>query len=87
MDIPLSLIEQHKIAEILSTIDDLISETEKTIQKKKKIKDGLMEKFFSGDININTGSPHEKMKQSEAGMIPETWETEKLSNLSNFIKD
>lgn len=38
--------EQQKIAEILSTVDEQISATERIIEKSKELKKGLMQKFF-----------------------------------------
>ncbi len=43
------LLEQKKIAEILSTWDKAIETTEKLIEAKTKLKKGLMQKLFSTD--------------------------------------
>ena len=47
MNIPLPKIpEQQKIADILSTVDEQISTTDKIIEKSKELKKGLMQRFF-----------------------------------------
>jgi len=38
--------EQHKIAEILSTVDETIEKTDAIIQKTQQLKKGLMQKLF-----------------------------------------
>jgi len=40
------LLEQQKIAAILSTVDEQISTTDKIIEKSKELKKGLMQRFF-----------------------------------------
>lgn len=42
-DFPLNLSEQHKIAEILTTVDDAIEQTDALIRKYQRIKQGLMQ--------------------------------------------
>lgn len=83
--VPQNLKEQEKIAEILTTIDEDIDKTDKLIEKYKKIKAGLMEDLFTKGIDVTTGKPHTKFKDSELGRIPESWEVERLGNVCNNI--
>ena len=46
---PISLIEQRRIASILSSIDKKIESEEKVLEKYKNIKKGLMEKLLKGE--------------------------------------
>ena len=60
--------EQRKIAAILSTVDELISTTDKIIEKSKELKKGLMQKLFSEGIG------HTEFKDTKIGRIPKDWE-------------
>lgn len=70
---PLS--EQKKIAEILTTVDDAIEETDRIIEKTNELKKGLMQKL------LTCGIGHKKFKKTEIGKIPEEWKIEKLESL------
>ena len=67
--------EQQKIAEILSTVDEQISATERIIEKSKELKKGLMQKLFSEGIG------HTEFKDTKIGRIPKEWEVKKISAL------
>lgn len=74
---PISKVEQSKIAEILSTVDEAIDKTEALIQKYQRIKQGLMQDLLTKGIdengNIRSEKTH-KFKDSPLGRIPEEWE-------------
>ncbi|TAL28108.1 MAG: restriction endonuclease subunit S, partial [Nitrospirae bacterium] len=70
-----SINEQNRIAEILTTVDDAIEETDRIIEKTKELKKGLMQKLLTRGIG------HKKFKKTEIGEIPEEWEVSKLDNL------
>ena len=74
--------EQEKIAEVLSTIDRAIAQTEAIIAKQQRIKTGLMQDLLTKGIdknsNIRSEATHE-FKDSAIGRIPVEWEVE------NFI--
>ncbi|EOU1646419.1 restriction endonuclease subunit S [Clostridium perfringens] len=74
-----SLKEQEKIAEILSTVDEQIENTEKLIQKNQELKKGLMQQLLTKGIG------HTEFKKTEFGDIPDIWEIKKLSELANVI--
>jgi type I restriction enzyme S subunit len=64
---PSSLSEQHKIAEILDTVDNAIERTDTIIEKYKQIKQGLMQ-----DLLLRDEKKH-GFKDSPLGRIPEEW--------------
>jgi type I restriction enzyme S subunit len=77
--IPVSLpplCEQNKIAEILSTVDRAIEQTEALIAKQERIKTGLMQDLFTRGIdedgNLRSEATHE-FKDSPLGRIPKDW--------------
>ncbi len=73
------LIEQKKIAEILSTWDRAIEQTQKLIDAKQRLKKGLMQQLLTGRMRFPAfGAPVEK-----AGELPEGWEEKRLGH---FLK-
>ncbi|MEB9898144.1 restriction endonuclease subunit S, partial [Bacillus cereus] len=70
------LIEQQKIAEILSKVDEQIENTEKLIEKTKELKKGLMQKLLTKGIG------HREFKKTELGEIPVEWEVKKIGELA-----
>ena len=68
--------EQGKIAEILSTVDRAIEQTEALIAKQQRIKTGLMQDLLTRGIdehgNLRSEQTH-KFKDSPLGMIPAEW--------------
>ncbi|MCT2534781.1 restriction endonuclease subunit S [Aquibacillus koreensis] len=69
------LIEQNKIAEILSIIDEDIDITEKIIKEIETLKDGLLCQLFLKGLN------HFKFKKTPVGEIPTDWGCNDLSSL------
>ena len=82
--------EQTKIAEILSTVDQAIEQTEALIAKQQRIKTGLMQDLLTRGIdedgNLRSEETHE-FKDSPLGCIPVEWETEKIVTLSHQVTD
>lgn len=70
--------EQKKIAEILSTVDDEIQKTDEIISQTEKLKKGLIQKLFTKGIE------HKKFKKTEIGILPETWDVNKLGEIVIF---
>lgn len=76
--IPISLpplSEQHKIAEILSTIDDKIEVINQQIIETQALKKGLMQRLLTKGIG------HTKFKDSPLGEIPEGWEVVQIGDV------
>ena len=84
MLIPLPpILEQRKIASILSEVDALIESTQKVIEKTKRLKKGLMQKLLTKGIG------HTKFKKIKSlfgkhDEIPVEWKCEKLKNISTL---
>jgi len=74
---PLS--EQKSIAEILTTVDDVIEKTDKIIEKTKEAKKGLMQKLLTHGIG------HKKFKKTEIGEIPEEWGVGEISDYGKIV--
>lgn len=78
-------LEQQKIAEILTTVDNLIEQTEAAIAKYQAIKQGMMHDLFTRGVDANghLRPPREEApglyKESELGWIPKGWDVVKLS--------
>ncbi len=75
---------QCEIAEVLSTVDEAIEETEALLKKTRKLKAGLMEDLFTRGINADgqlrpprDQAPH-LYKESSLGWIPKEWDAELL---------
>lgn len=77
-------LEQSKIFEILSTIDQAIEKTEQLIAKYERIKTGLMQDLLTRGIdeneNIRSEETHE-FKDSPLGRIPVEWDVKALEKL------
>ncbi|QGU96407.1 hypothetical protein GOM49_16070 [Clostridium bovifaecis] len=73
------LIEQEKIASILSTIDEHIEQVDGLIEKTKELKKGLMQRLLTKGIG------HTEFKMTEIGMIPKEWEVKKISEVAEIV--
>ncbi|WP_457744384.1 restriction endonuclease subunit S [Sulfurimonas sp.] len=88
--LPSKMIEQQKIAKILSTLDSAIEASQKLIAKEKNIKKGLMHDLLTNGIDENgtIRSPKtHQYKESELGLIPVEWEIQILDDISVKISD
>ena len=87
---PESLPEQAKIAEVLSTVDQAIEQTEALIAKQQRIKTGLMQDLLTRGIdengNLRSEDTHE-FKDSPIGRIPAEWEVERIEQKLDRIID
>ena len=74
--------EQNKIADILSTVDQAIDQTEALIAKQQRIKTGLMQDLLTRGIdeegNLRSEDTHE-FKDSPLGRIPVEWEVKETT--------
>ena len=75
--------EQTKIAEILSTVDQAVEQTEALIAKQQRIKTGLMQDLLTRGIdehgNLRSEQTHQ-FKNSPLGRIPVEWEIDKFGS-------
>nr|WP_278679363.1 restriction endonuclease subunit S [Clostridium paraputrificum] len=67
--------EQEKIADILSTVDSQVDDTDKLIEKTKELKKGLMQRLLTKGIG------HTEFKETEVGEIPMEWEMKSLGKI------
>lgn len=82
--------EQSKIAEILSTVDQAIEQTEALIAKQQRIKTGLMQDLLTRGIDehgqLRTELTH-AFKDSPLGRIPVEWEVTPAEDLCLAVID
>ena len=85
LSLPKSKPEQTKIAEILSTVDRALEQTDALIAKQQRIKTGLMQDLLTRGIdangNLRTEQTHE-FKDSPLGRIPVEWDVLHLKDVS-----
>lgn len=72
------LIEQKKIAEILSTVDHTIQKTDQIIQKTTQLKKALMQQLLTKGIG------HRDFRKTEIGEIPKEWKVKPLKDLAKI---
>jgi type I restriction enzyme, S subunit len=82
--------KQHKIAKILTTVDNLIEKTQTLIDKYQSIKQGMMHDLFTRGVDkdgklrpIYEEAPH-LFKKSELGWIPKEWSVTQLGKIARF---
>ena len=81
-----SLIEQQKIASILSNVDELIQKIEQIIEQTQRLKKGLMQRLLTKGIR------HTKFKKETISFslfkkeIPYTWNILKLNQLCKVVR-
>ncbi|WP_049874619.1 restriction endonuclease subunit S [Vibrio parahaemolyticus] len=80
------LVEQQKIAEILSTVDKKIDLIDQKIAETEKLKTGLMQKLFSEGVGVQDENgnwqPHTEFKDSKLGKIPDSWNLGTVKDIS-----
>ncbi|MEZ8727525.1 restriction endonuclease subunit S [Vibrio cyclitrophicus] len=85
------LVEQQKIAEILSTVDKKIDLIDQKIAETVKLKTGLMQKLFSEGVGVQDSDgnwqPHSEFQDSPFGKVPSSWALETLEQRLDVIKD
>jgi type I restriction enzyme S subunit len=70
--------EQIKIAQILTSVDDVIEKTQAQIDKLKDLKTGMMQELLTKGIG------HVEFKDSPVGRIPVGWEVKTLGHISSL---
>lgn len=80
--------EQARIAEVLSTLDRAIEETETLVAKQQRIKTGLMQNLLARGIdehgNLRSEQTH-KFKDSSLGRIPAEWDAPTIDQISCHV--
>jgi type I restriction enzyme S subunit len=71
--------EQQKIAQILTSVDEVIEKTQAQIDKLKDLKTAMMQELLTKGIG------HLEFKDSPVGRIPVGWEVKTLEALSSFV--
>jgi len=85
--------QQRRIAEILSTLDEAIEQTEALIAKHQQIKAGLMHDLFTrgvtsdGRLRPTREQAPDLYKESPLGWMPREWEARPLRDLTIKIAD
>lgn len=88
IEIPKTVDEQQKLAQVLDTLDTAIHATEAIIAKLKAVKQGLLHDLLTRGIDANgelrppqSEAPH-LYKSSPLGWIPKEWEIDSILNLT-----
>jgi type I restriction enzyme S subunit len=82
-DLP-SLVEQRKIATVLYTVERAIEKTRKIIERKERIRTGLLQDMFTGVDPDSTKSVRLSAVDAD---IPEHWEVKTVDEVSTQITD
>ncbi len=72
------LLEQKKIAEILSTADEAIEKVDEAIEKTQRLKKGLMQELLTKGIG------HKEFKETAIGRIPKKWEINSITEVGTL---
>ncbi len=82
--------EQRKIAEILTTVEDAIEQTEALIKKYQRIKQGLMQDLLTRGVDENGNIRNIESStfiESRYGRIPRSWQICTLVKITEKIAD
>jgi type I restriction enzyme S subunit len=71
--------EQQKIAQILTSVDEVIEKTQAQIDKLKDLKTAMMQELLTNGIG------HVEFKDSPVGRIPVGWDVVSVSNIANVV--
>lgn len=83
--------KQRRIAEILSTVDDAIEQTEALIAKSELIKVGLMNDLFTrgvtadGQLRPPPGKAPKLYRESPLGRLPKQWDISRIGELASVV--
>jgi type I restriction enzyme S subunit len=83
--LPPTLEEQKVIATALSDVDELITNLDKLITKKKALKQGAMQQLLSGKTRLKGFGLGFGYKDSDLGLIPEDWDVKLLPEVFDYI--
>lgn len=72
-------VEQQRIAQVLSTVQEAIAQQERLIRTTTELKQALMQKLFT------EGLRGEALKETEIGRVPESWEVVKVMDAGTVV--
>lgn len=72
--------EQRRIAEVLSTVDEQIQQTEAVIETAEKLKQGLMQDLYESGYES-----HQETKSRPFGTVPADWELGRIDSYAEVI--
>lgn len=82
--------EQIKITEILSTWDKAVAQTQRLIEAKGRLKQGLMQQLLMGQLRFKEFTRFSngltRHKQTIVGLVPVDWEVKQLGDIGSFSK-
>lgn len=87
VNVPEDIVIQENIAQILTTCDKVIEQTEAVIAKCKAIKQGMLHDLFTrgldknGKLRPTPAEAPELYKESELGLIPKDWDVKHLNEV------
>ncbi len=73
-----TLDEQRRIARVLSTVQTAIEQQERLIALTNELKSALLHRLFT------EGLRGEKQKQTEIGLVPESWDVAQIGNVAKL---
>ena len=80
--------EQRKIAEILSTWDRAIEQTEKLIAAKQRLKQGLMQQLLTGRLRFPQFGPGSSpVRRTRFGPVPTDWHYVSIGDVAAEVSD
>jgi type I restriction enzyme S subunit len=85
--------QQRRIAEILSTVDEAIEQTEALIAKYQQVKAGLMHDLFTrgvlpdGSLRPTRAEAPHLYKETPLGWLPKEWEAKRLPMVADSVID
>ena len=79
--LPPTKAEQDAIAEALSDADALVESLDQLLVKKRQLKQGAMQELLSGKKRLPGFEVGPGYKQTDAGVIPEDWDTPELGSV------
>lgn len=89
--LPVDRDEQHKLAQILDTLDTAVHETEAIITKLKAVKQGLLHDLLTRGIDANgelrppQAEAPQLYKHSPLGWVPQEWDVATLESVSETV--
>src|SRR5690606_31283709 len=73
------IVEQRKIAEILSSVDEAVQATQAVIKQIGRVKEGVLQELLSRGIG------HTQFKKTAIGVMPQAWEVVELGDVVRKI--